>query len=78
MKLKPPVLKSFEGLKKVADNNILIMSATDLREKGIINAAEPMVHLRKLREAKLINFTANKVGNKNPLTIEILEELAQL
>ena len=76
MKLKPPVQQSFSRLKAACINNELIISVADLKSKGIINAAEPRVHIDKLENAGLISKELNKHGNKSLLTIKILKEQA--
>ena len=75
IQIKAPVQKSFERIKReaVKTNNVLRMSASDLKENNIVNHCQPMDHLKKLREAGWINFVVNKIGNRNPLVITILK-----
>lgn len=72
MELKEPIRKSFERMKRVATNDMLVMSSTELRDKGVINSTNPLAHLKKLKEAGWIDYESNKVGNKNPLIIRFL------
>ena len=61
MELKPPVIKSFERIREAAINNILIMSASDLRIKEVVYSSDPKAHLRKLKAA---GWTMQRLGEE--------------